>query len=221
MKVAMHQPDFLPYSGFFYKILKADAFDFAIFDQFEKNGYQRRVKFNDRWVNVQIVDRTKLPMKIKIFQVKMKPKETFENIFKAMELEYRKTPHYAEVRKSLEECAKQFEGVEQMSLADFNMAMTVWALGYMKVLDPEKLRISIPPTKPKALGIIEVMKECYEGFDTYLSGTGGAAYTTNEFEEAGLKCEYSKHKAKYSDSIVGVLCREDDPVAVVMAENGV
>ena len=31
---AAHQPDLLPYSGFWYKMAKADVFDLKIWDQF-------------------------------------------------------------------------------------------------------------------------------------------------------------------------------------------
>ena len=43
MLYSAHQPDLLPYSGFFYKMANADVFDLKIWDQYVNRGYQRRV----------------------------------------------------------------------------------------------------------------------------------------------------------------------------------
>src|SRR3954468_11776756 len=51
---AAHQPDLLPYSGFFYKMAKADVFDLKIWDQYVNRGYQRRVMMRDRWATIPL-----------------------------------------------------------------------------------------------------------------------------------------------------------------------
>src|SRR5664280_326505 len=50
--VASHQPDLLPYSGFWYKMAKADIFDLRIYDQFLQKGYQRRVSMRGQWGSI-------------------------------------------------------------------------------------------------------------------------------------------------------------------------
>ncbi|MCG2700275.1 WbqC family protein, partial [Candidatus Parcubacteria bacterium] len=37
-----HQPEYLPYLGFFYKVAKADKFVFVDHVQFQKEGFQNR-----------------------------------------------------------------------------------------------------------------------------------------------------------------------------------
>ena len=49
--VAIHQPDLLPYSGFWYKMIHSDVFILAVHDQFQKHGYQRRVTMRGRWAS--------------------------------------------------------------------------------------------------------------------------------------------------------------------------
>lgn len=49
--VAIHQPDLLPYSGFWYKMIHSDVFVLAVHDQFQKHGYQRRVTMRGRWAS--------------------------------------------------------------------------------------------------------------------------------------------------------------------------
>ena len=55
MIYAAHQPDLLPYSGFWYKVAKADVFDLKIWDQYVHKGYQRRVTMRGTWVTLPLV----------------------------------------------------------------------------------------------------------------------------------------------------------------------
>ena len=54
MLYSAHQPDLLPYSGFFYKMAKADVFDLKIWDQFVNRGYQRRVMMREKWATIPL-----------------------------------------------------------------------------------------------------------------------------------------------------------------------
>ncbi len=59
MKIAIHQPEHLPWAGFFYKMLSADIFVFLDHVQFEKGGWQNRNKLKDiegklKWVTVPV-----------------------------------------------------------------------------------------------------------------------------------------------------------------------
>ena len=49
MRVTIHQPDLLPYSGFWFKMATSDTFVLSVHDQFQKHGYQRRVKMRGAW----------------------------------------------------------------------------------------------------------------------------------------------------------------------------
>ncbi len=51
MKVAIHQPNLIPWLPFFYKMAMADKFIILTNVQFEKGGYQNRYKLSDgEWV---------------------------------------------------------------------------------------------------------------------------------------------------------------------------
>ena len=49
-----HQPDLLPYTGFFYKMFHAHVFDLKIWDQYVNRGYQRRVMMRDKWATIPL-----------------------------------------------------------------------------------------------------------------------------------------------------------------------
>lgn len=55
MKVAIHQPNFIPWLPFFYKMAMADVFVLLTHVQFEKNGYQNRFKHRDQWITKPVV----------------------------------------------------------------------------------------------------------------------------------------------------------------------
>ena len=50
MRVAIHQPNFIPHFPFFYKMAMVDIFVILSEVQFEKNGYQNRFKYRDKWI---------------------------------------------------------------------------------------------------------------------------------------------------------------------------
>jgi len=49
MKIAIHQPNFLPWYPFFQKIKEVDKFIILGNCQFEKNGFQNRFNLNGKW----------------------------------------------------------------------------------------------------------------------------------------------------------------------------
>ena len=60
MRVTIHQPDLLPYSGFWYKMVNVDRFVLAVHDQFQKHGYQRRVTMRGTWCSHRLVGKPSL-----------------------------------------------------------------------------------------------------------------------------------------------------------------
>ncbi|PIR50149.1 hypothetical protein COU79_01025, partial [Candidatus Peregrinibacteria bacterium CG10_big_fil_rev_8_21_14_0_10_54_7] len=58
MIAAIHQPNYLPWSGYFHKMVKADVFVFLDNVQFTKNSYQNRAKIKglrgEQWLTVPV-----------------------------------------------------------------------------------------------------------------------------------------------------------------------
>lgn len=55
MKIAIHQPNFIPWFPFFYKMAKSDKFIILTHVQFEKNGFQNRYRYSDgTWVTKSV-----------------------------------------------------------------------------------------------------------------------------------------------------------------------
>ena len=54
MRVAIHQPNFLPWYPFFQKIQEVDVFVILKECQFEKNNFQNRVNINGKWRTMSV-----------------------------------------------------------------------------------------------------------------------------------------------------------------------
>ena len=54
MRLAIHQPNFMPWYPFFEKIKNCDKFIMLTHCQFEKNGYQNRFNLNDKWYTMSV-----------------------------------------------------------------------------------------------------------------------------------------------------------------------
>ncbi len=50
MKIAIHQPNLVPWLPFFHKIEKSDVFILMLNCQFEKNGFQNRFNIDEKWI---------------------------------------------------------------------------------------------------------------------------------------------------------------------------
>lgn len=60
-RIAIHQPNFIPWFPFFYKMAMADIFVLLRFVQFEKNGFQNRyMGAKGRWVTKPVNSGTEL-----------------------------------------------------------------------------------------------------------------------------------------------------------------
>lgn len=56
MRVAIHQPNFIPWFPFFYKMASCDKFVLLEQVQFEKNNYQNRFMYKDKWITKPVIN---------------------------------------------------------------------------------------------------------------------------------------------------------------------
>ena len=58
--MAIHQPDLLPWPGFWFKMMNCDRFVLAVHDQLQKHWMQRRVRMRGTWVTLPLVGKPRL-----------------------------------------------------------------------------------------------------------------------------------------------------------------
>ena len=54
MRIAIHQPNFMPWYPFFQKVQKCDKFIIQTHCQFEKDAYQNRFNINNNWYTMSV-----------------------------------------------------------------------------------------------------------------------------------------------------------------------
>ncbi len=207
--VGIHQPDFLPYSGFWYKMLKSDVFVLAVHDQFQKHGYQRRVKMRDTWVSHQLVGK---PALVPIDSIQVQPGWQ-GRLVDAVRGRYLGARHYKDRGQEL---LQRIEAAQGDSLVEVNVALIEIVRDMLDIRTP--MVTTPPPTGAGVDRLIEVVSMV--GGDEYLSGTGGLAYMGEDAEQRfayqGIKLSWSRHHHVTGDSIVTVLVDFDDPMDAVL-----
>ncbi len=212
MKVAIHQPDLLPYSGFWFKMATSDAFVLARHDQFQKHGYQRRVMMRGSWVSHQLVGK---PALVPIATIHVQPGWQ-ERLADAIRGRYAGARHFRTRGRDLIDRIHLARGER---LDEVNMALIEVVREMLGITTP--LLLTPPPISAGVERLIEQVRAV--GGTTYLSGTGATAYmgpeAADRFASAGIELAWSDHALTTGDSIVTVLMDEDDPMSTVLARH--
>jgi hypothetical protein len=191
MVVAIHQPNFLPWLGYFYKMARADRFVFLDSVPFTKGGYTNRVKIKTatgpQWLTVPVVTHGKLGQPI----LEVVCSDTIEwrkKIPLTLRTNYQGCPFF---QPHADRLVTILEGSGER-LAEINIGL----LGYLA----QELGIATPVVRSSEMAargtatdlLIAICKEL--GADRYLSGSGGADYQEEAaFAAAGLRLEYANY----------------------------
>jgi hypothetical protein len=186
--IAIHQPNYIPWLGYFYKIYQADTFVFLDTVQYSNKGMHdfHYIK------NPQGRFRLKLPVNVNfgdnIVDVQLNNTINWrENHLKQIEINYKKAPYFKEVFSDLNETYNQYDDL----MADFNIRLIECIA--------KKFGINTMFVKSSALQIEAIDKSVriYDickalNADIYYSGTGAAVYQNEtEFKDRGVELRYS------------------------------
>lgn len=188
MIVAIHQPNFAPWLGYFRKIAVADAFVFLDDAQFSKGSYTNRVRIlsggRQTWLSVPVSFNFGVP----ISAVHIGADGFNDAHLRRLEGAYRGSAYF---RESWREVQGIYNSLPNATLGEINIAL-------IKVLC-ERLGIGAQFYSSSELGHNDVASDdrlialvaTLDRKGTYLSGKGGATYQDpSKFVEAGLGLEY-------------------------------
>lgn len=186
--VAIHQPNYLPWLGYFRKIALADIFVFLDDVQYSKNSYTNRVQIladgAPRWLTVPVGAHLGDP----INRVRPARKDWPGAHLDTLRTRYHAAPAFRAVWPTVKE---MFAGIPDADVATINQYL-VLALVQHLGLSCRFLRASkIAPDRAGGDdGLVELVASVAPGA-CYLSGKGGAGYQDSEkFERAGLGLRY-------------------------------
>jgi hypothetical protein len=189
MIAAIHQPNFLPWSGYFHKILCSGVFVFLDSVAFSKGSYTNRVKVKTaagtQWLTVPVRTAGRLGQCVAEVECPCGVpwrKKTLHNL----ETNYRGCRHFQDYFPGLRDILLH----PTDRLADLNIAL-IEHLSRCLGASPAFVRSSRLPVAGARTGLLVAICRAV-GADTYLSGAGGATYQEEaEFRAAGMDLVYS------------------------------
>jgi hypothetical protein len=183
MIAAIHQPQYLPYLGFFDKMARCDVFIALDNVQFQKNGLQNRNKIKNRdgwqWLTVPVSH----AHDSKISEVSISDQARWgRKHWSALQTNYGRAPHYAW-------CAEVLKPVFDAAwtrLSPLCMDLTRVACELLGLRAPTVLASTLSGEGEASTLLISLCKAV--GADVYLSGPGGRGYMDlGAFERAGIQ----------------------------------
>jgi len=183
MIVAIHQPQYLPWLGYFDKIDRSDVFVLLDNVQYKKNEWQNRNRIKTaqgwQWITVPVL--YKFPQKIR--EVKINNGVNWkEKHLHALIYNYSKSPYFDEYRPFFEDAYNR----DWEYLVDINTHMIKYLVRVLgidtEILIASDFNLRDHPTER----LIDICKAV--GANTYLSGVDGAKYMDIEkFMQAEIK----------------------------------
>jgi hypothetical protein len=183
MIAAIHQPQYLPYLGFFDKLSRCDVFIALDNVQFQKNGLQNRNKIKSRegwqWLTVPVSH----GHDTKINEVALSDSRRWgRKHWGALQANYARAAHFGWCAKALKPA---YEGA-WTHLCPLAMELTRIACDLLHIRTPTVFSSTLPGEGEASALLISLCKAV--GADAYLSGPGGRGYMDLElFERAGIR----------------------------------
>lgn len=194
MIISIHQPDFLPWLGFFNKARLSDLLVIGDHVQYRNKGYQNRNKIKTtkgaQWLTIPIIHNWGQAIKdVGINETEQNGVSWDELHLRTLQVNYGKAPFYDKYIGIFEKIYRR----RIKLLADNNLEFLKAVFEILGINIPIKKTSEMTLSKSKTELIVEICKTV--GADSYLSGMGGAQYMEESlFEKNGLKLLFNNYE---------------------------
>jgi len=190
MIVAIHQPDYIPWLGLYYKMAHCDVFIYL-----DDAQYSNEADHNVNLIKTpQGALRLKVPVQQHlgdlIYSVRTRDELKWkEKHLRTLRMNYKRAPYFDEIFPRFAEIIDQHQG----SISELNMAINRYICDGFGI-SPRILKSSeMNVAGAKEARVIDLCIRA--GGDEYLSGNGARVYQKDEhFAEKGLKLTYLDYK---------------------------
>lgn len=188
--VVIHQPDFLPYLGFFNRLLHSDLFVILNDVQFLRRGWHHRdmikTKDGEKWITLGI---KKAPQNTQINEIYLNDENWQEQHLNLIKQSYAKAKYFEEIFPFIEKLYSQkYEKMIDINLASIKMLLELFDIN-IEIIFSIKFNLN---SKSNQL-LVDLLKRV--GATHYLSGIGAKDYYDNKpFEEANIKVLWQDFK---------------------------
>ncbi|HLP61300.1 MAG TPA: WbqC family protein [Candidatus Deferrimicrobium sp.] len=181
--VAIHQPNFMPWLGFFYKWSKADLMVFLDDVAFTKGSYINRTRIrdaaNEQWLTIPVHQKGRLNQPIAETGIK-NDLPWRDSVLGKLRSCYGKARYFKNYFLGFEAVIMK----EHLLLAGLNIELLQWLAGLLEIKTPWVLSSSLEGVSGKATDrLVSICRQL--GASAYLSGFGGQKYQEEE--------EFKKH----------------------------
>jgi WbqC-like protein len=195
MKVAICQPTYLPWLGYFDLMDQVDTFVLLDSVQFEKQSWQQRNRIKTptglQWLTVPVVFRGRLGQKID--EVEIRDSEFWRNHARAIELNYARAPFFENYFPGLMEIFRSVG--HNVRLVDLNLQLIQWLMRWLGVTTPLVRSSSLNRQGKRS----ELLASICAAMDatSYLSPIGSAEYLlreVNAFEAQNIEVSFHHYQ---------------------------
>lgn len=184
--VGIHQPNYVPWLGYFYKLARSDVFVFLDDVLAPSRGYINRSKVlvqgNPKWMTVPVHRNTGF-----INEMTPSGDEWVAKHLNTLQHSYQKAPYYSELIPELSNLIR--ENADR-SISEFNSALIEHVARLLQIDTPTVRASDFAVSSTGDERLVELVHRV--GGTTYLSGRGGDNYqAADTFEAAGIRLKYT------------------------------
>lgn len=173
MIVTIHQPDFLPWLGFFDRWRKSDLFIVLDDVQFIRRGWQHRDKIKTKdgatWLTVPVVKKGKYHQLIRDVKIDNQTNWRYTHL-KTIESNYNKAPDFEECFKRI----KEIYDKKHLFLIDLNMDLLHLVAVMLRLTTPTVFASDYHVETTSTQRLVDLVKSA--GGTVYLTGLGSKDY---------------------------------------------
>lgn len=188
MRISIHQPNFLPWLGFFNKAACVDTFVFLDHVQYTKNSYQNRCKIKTasgaQWLTVPVLTKGRFGQATSEVEIDNSA-QWQDRIWKTVLYAYKKAPFFGEYGETFRSILlRQWD-----KLVALNETLLFWLFEELEIR-PRIVRssdLNLGGTGSRMILEVCLALEASE----YLSGPSGKAYLNiDEFRDCGIRVTF-------------------------------
>lgn len=205
MLVAIHQPNFFPWLGYFHKVHISDKFVILDDVQLVKKGgsYTQRVNISIQGQSKYLhVDIQRPSGTILIKDVEFVNMDWHQKFLKTLEYNYKKHPHFSTYYPDLVGLCSSAKSLCELNISFIYYVTNLFGIDSTKISKSSELNIQTSATQR----LIDITKAV--GGNSYLEGGGAAGYQEDElFKDQGIELQKQSFiHPKYSQRKMNEFC---------------
>ncbi len=187
--VSIHQPNYLPWAGYFHKIASSDVFVFLNNVQYSKNSYQNRVQIclnrEAFWLTQPV--KTKGLFKAYTNEIRFVDESWMQKHAKTLIQCYGKHPRFKDIEPLMEMYGEPAENMSEFNIRAVRLLCRILNIGTETLVASD---FNLPEFADATERLVNITLRA--GGTVYLSGSGGRSYHNEElFKQANVDVVYS------------------------------